>query len=52
MSDNDKTTKKTGPKEETLNLEMDWEESMKKALKKKRPKGGWPETKKDEKKGK
>ena len=34
---------KPGPDPEELKVEGDWEEAVKKALKKKRPKDGWPE---------
>ncbi len=34
--------KNPGPKPERLKLEGDWQQAAKKALKKKRPKGGWP----------
>jgi hypothetical protein len=40
---------KTGPKPDTLVIEGDWQNAMGKAIKKKRPKGGWP-PKPDEKK--
>lgn len=33
---------KPGPKPDHLKLEGDWEEAMKKALKKEKPKEGWP----------
>jgi hypothetical protein len=33
---------KRGPKPEMLKLEGPWEEAVAKALKKKRPEGGWP----------
>jgi hypothetical protein len=38
--------KKPGPKPKAVEIDGDWREAMKKALKKKRPKEGWP---KDEK---
>lgn len=34
--------KKPGPDPDHLKLEGDWEDAMKKALEKKRPKEGWP----------
>lgn len=34
---------KPGPKPETLKIEGDWKQAVDKALKKKRPKAGWPE---------
>jgi len=33
---------KPGPEEERLKLEGDWQDNIGKALKKKRPDGGWP----------
>jgi len=39
---------KRGPKEERLNIDGDWESAVNKALKKDKPKDGWP--KKGEKK--
>lgn len=42
-----KTSKsKTGPKPDNLKIEGDWESAMGKAVKKKKPKEGWPETEK------
>ncbi len=35
---------KTGPKPDTVKIDVDWEDAVKKALKKKKPKEGWPET--------
>ena len=37
-----KQKQKTGPKPETLKLKGDWQDLIGKALKKQRPKGGWP----------
>ena len=34
---------KPGPRPDHLKLDGDWEDSVKKALGKKRPKEGWPE---------
>lgn len=34
--------KKRGPKPESLRVEGDWRDAMGKALKKRRPKAGWP----------
>jgi hypothetical protein len=36
---------KPGPKPHHLKLEGDWEQAMKKVLKKEKPKEGWPEDK-------
>lgn len=33
---------KSGPKEERVKVKGDWSNAIKKALKKKRPKTGWP----------
>jgi len=33
---------KRGPKPDTLKLEGDWRELMKRSLQKKKPKDGWP----------
>jgi hypothetical protein len=33
---------KTGPKPDTLKLEGNWEDAMKKSLAKKKPATGWP----------
>ena len=33
---------KPGPKPDTLKIEGDWEEAMKKSLAKKKPATGWP----------
>ena len=50
---NDKNNKKTGPKPDALKIEGDWESAMGKAVKKERPKDGWPPTSdKDSDKGK
>ncbi|MFH1159259.1 MAG: hypothetical protein V1721_10350 [Pseudomonadota bacterium] len=34
--------KKTGPKPDTLHIDENWEDAVKKALDKKRPDSGWP----------
>lgn len=47
---NDKSTGKTGPKPDKVKIEGNWEDAMGKALKKDRPKDGWP--KEEKKKGK
>lgn len=41
--------KKTGPKPEVVKLKGDWKDLMGKALKKERPKEGWPTPKKGKK---
>lgn len=33
---------KRGPKPETVKIEENWEKAVKKSLKKKKPKDGWP----------
>lgn len=33
---------KPGPKPDTLKIEGDWQDAMKKSLGKKKPAGGWP----------
>ena len=38
---------KRGPKPETVKIDEDWEDAVKKALEKKRPKSGWPGTSED-----
>lgn len=40
-----KPQKKRGPVERRVNIEGDWKAAVKKALKKKRPPGGWPKPK-------
>ncbi len=35
--------KKRGPKADELHIDGDWKEAAKKAVKKKRPPGGWPD---------
>ena len=42
--------KKPGPEADTLKIEGDWEDAIKKALAKKRPATGWPKPKKAPKK--
>jgi len=37
---------KTGPKPERVRISANWEDAVDKALKKKRPKDGWPKDKK------
>ena len=39
-------TKKTGPKPERVKSDKNWEEAISDAMKKKRPKNGWPESEK------
>ena len=46
MTEGDKK-KKTGPKTGRLKIDGDWESAMGKAVKKKKPKDGWPEHDKD-----
>ena len=36
--------KRRGPTPDRVKIDEDWEESMKKALKRKRPEGGWPKS--------
>jgi hypothetical protein len=38
----DTARKAPGPKPETLKLDGDWKEAVKKSLAKKKPKNGWP----------
>ena len=38
----DKGKAKTGPKPQVLKLEGNWEDAVTKALRKKKPPGGWP----------
>ena len=40
------TNKKTGPKPERVKSDKNWEEAITDAMKKKRPKNGWPEPEK------
>jgi hypothetical protein len=35
---------KPGPKAETLKIEGDWKDAIKRSLEKKKPLGGWPKT--------
>lgn len=46
-----KKLNKVGPEPETIKIKGDWEKAVGKALKKKRPKGGWPDPEKEPKKG-
>jgi len=41
---------KSGPKAETVKIEGDWESAVDKALKKERPKEGWPKPEKTKEK--
>ena len=43
-------SKNRGPKPERVKIDMDWEDAVGKAIKKKRPAGGWPEEDKKKKK--
>lgn len=45
MSKQKPEKQKSGPKAETVKIEGDWEDSVKKALEVKRPKEGWPKEK-------
>jgi len=38
----DKNRNTPGPKPDTLKIDRDWEEAVKKSLAKKKPKKGWP----------
>lgn len=40
--DTPKHPKKCGPKPDTVRIEEDWKEAVKKSLQKKKPKEGWP----------
>jgi hypothetical protein len=51
MTSKQKKTKR-GPKPERVKLDEDWEEAVKKALKKKRPESGWPKHEPDKNKSK
>ena len=44
--------KSVGPKPDHVKIDMDWENAIGKALKKKRPEDGWPEPEKKKKKSK
>lgn len=44
MSERQSKKKKSGPDPERLALSGDWRDRMGRALKKKRPKEGWPES--------
>jgi hypothetical protein len=43
------TKQKSGPKPDTVKIEGNWENAVCKALKKERPKEGWPKDSKNEK---
>jgi hypothetical protein len=45
MTPNEHKSRKPGPKPETLKIEGNWKQAVDRALKKKRPKAGWPEPK-------
>lgn len=45
MTTTKKTPAKRGPKPDTLKIEGDWEDAVKKTLEKKKPAGGWPKDK-------
>lgn len=40
--------RKRGPDPERVKIEGDWEEAVKKALRKERPKEGWPKPEKEQ----
>ncbi len=40
---NDKQSSKPGPKEDRLQIDGNWKDVLKKAIKKPKPEGGWPE---------
>lgn len=42
MASADPKEPKPGPEPERLNIEGDWEEAVKKAMRKKKPSKGWP----------
>lgn len=47
----EKSPKRRGPPPDRLKIEDDWEEAIKKALRKERPKDGWPKPPKPGKSG-
>ncbi len=47
---NVKNITKTGPKPERVRSDKNWKDAITDAMKKKRPKGGWPEPEKGKKK--
>lgn len=50
MKDEKSTTK--GPAPDRLKIDGDWKDAMGKVIRKDKPKGGWPEPEKEEKKKK
>ena len=44
-----KNKKQRGPKPDQLKIDGNWEDAVKEALEKKRPKGGWPKKAKKKK---
>jgi hypothetical protein len=44
-----KKRQKRGPKPDKLQIDGDWQEALKKAVKKKKPENGWPEEEKEQK---
>jgi hypothetical protein len=46
LDDDDTDAEKTGPKPDKVKIEGNWEEAIDKALKKERPKNGWPKEEK------
>ena len=43
-----KRKKQRGPKPGKVNIKGDWEDAVKKAIKKPKPEGGWPDKEKSE----
>lgn len=48
--DSNKKPGKTGPEPERVKIDKPWEDAVDDALKKKRPKDGWPKSNKDQEK--
>jgi len=48
--DMSKNKSQTGPKPDNLKIEGNWQDAIGKAVKKEKPKEGWPESEKDSKK--
>ena len=47
MAKDKEKSKKPGPDEERLKLDIDWEEAAKKVVKKEKPPEGWPDPDKE-----